>query len=59
MIYEKTCEMPDSEKSSEEYSNEEDYCQKLSFELTNRQLTQAILYSEILGKPKCKTRRRR
>jgi len=32
--------------------------QQLVFELTNEQLTQAIIYSEILGKPKCKTRRR-
>jgi len=29
------------------------------FELTNKQLREAIIYSEILGKPKCKTRRRR
>lgn len=33
--------------------------QQLFIELTNEQLTQAIMYSEILGKPKCKTRRRR
>ena len=28
-------------------------------ELTHTQLREAIIYSEILGKPKCKTRRRR
>jgi len=32
--------------------------QQVDFELTNEQLTQAIIYSEILGKPRCKTRRR-
>jgi len=30
-----------------------------AFELTHTQLREAIIYSEILGKPKCKTRRRR
>ena len=39
--------------------NEGDNYNYPSFKLTSEQLTQAIIYSEILGKPKCKTRRRR
>jgi len=32
--------------------------EEFSFQLDNEKLAQAIIYSEILGKPKCKTRRR-
>jgi hypothetical protein len=59
MIDKKTCVMDDIKKSSETYNNEGDDYQQPPFELTNKQLIQAIMYSEIFGKPKCKTRRRR
>jgi hypothetical protein len=59
MIDEKKHVIADVKNNSDSNYSEGNNYQFSSFELTNKQLTQAIQYSEVFGKPKCKTRRRR
>jgi len=48
----------DGENNSKCNNIEEFKEEEFSFQLDKEKLAQAIIYSEILGKPKCKTRRR-
>ena len=59
MMDEKNYVIANAKNNSDSNYSEGNNYQYTSFELTNKQLTQAIQYSEVFGKPKCKTRRRR